>query len=357
MRLAHRHQRSVNDSHRLLGTPTSSMYHSGSVAKGSGSLSNGSGPRYMGDYQRPGCGPRTSTTSLARRRNSATASGMLAHSSQGSYSAGTKATMMDGPRTRSMGATSKGHRLYRIFSACAIALLLLVWAGQAHAQITPTLLTAGGLDGTNAVGTTASVTPASGSLVLLSAWSIKSSSPIPEPAIAGNSLTWALVTSTVESADVKRAWLFCAKATSPSAGTITITYSNNQTDIGWMVVQVTGADVSGTCTDAIVQTKTDHVSTNSMTLTFTSAFSHANNRPIAFTHRVSSAATTSEWTELNDATVTNVVNNHVMWKDASDDTSATMSWVGSTFTAGILAEIKAATTCRNSLLMRRVGGC
>jgi hypothetical protein len=346
----------VSESQTLLGTPTSSMYQSGRFAIGSGSTAGSMSASTVG-YQRPGWGPRTSTTSLARRKNSITASGMLAHSSHGEYSAGTTATTRDGAITRSMDATSKGSRLYRTFGACAIALLLLVWAGQAHAQITPTLLTAGGLDGTNAVGTTASVSPSAGSLVLLSAWSIKSSSPIPEPAIAGNSLTWALVTSTVESADVKRAWLFCAKATSPSAGTITITYANNQTDIGWMVIQVTGADVSGTCANAIAQTKTDHASTNSMTLTFDGAFSHASNRPIAFTHRVSSAATTSEWTELNDVTVTNVVNNHVMWKDASDDTSATMSWVGSTFTAGILAEIKiAGTGCKGGML-RGFAGC
>jgi hypothetical protein len=246
----------------------------------------------------------------------------------------------------------------RRVAATVLAFLLLVVAPSlAQAGIGVTLLTETSRNGpTITTITSASVTPTANALNLCLVWSAQTSGTIAAPTVTGNGLTWDLVATTPQPGTT-RAFLFRSMGASPSAGTIVATYGANQDDILLLCTSATGVDTSGSNgSGAVGQSKPDNVSTNNLTLTFDAPFAAADNRPVMFAARAdNSSATTSEWTEVFDGAHSNVGTTVVMWKNASDDTSGTMTWGTTSTTAAILVEVKAPPGCEGRLALIGVG--
>lgn len=109
---------------------------------------------------------------------------------------------------------------------------------------------------------TASITPSSNKLILLSVYSRTGITAEPnEPTVSGNGLTWVKINGIyfdTTSSSRKKITLFRAMGSSPSTGAITINFAGqNQTDVYWMVEEVTGMETSGTNgSGAIIQSAT-----------------------------------------------------------------------------------------------------
>ena len=112
-------------------------------------------------------------------------------------------------------------------------------------------LTASYSTGTISSANTASISPSSNALILLSVMSRRGDSTEPSvPTVTGNGLTWVNVTSIyydTASASRKKLSLFRAMGSSPTSGAVTIDFSGeNQTDIFWAIDEATGVSISGT---------------------------------------------------------------------------------------------------------------
>lgn len=107
--------------------------------------------------------------------------------------------------------------------------------------------------------TTASITPGSNRLVLLTIDQRTGISSDPnQPTATGNSLTWVVVNSIVydtTSSSRKRVTVFRAMGASPTSGAVTIDFGGQaNTDVHWTIDECTGMDTSGTNgSGAIVQ--------------------------------------------------------------------------------------------------------
>lgn len=158
-------------------------------------------------------------------------------------------------------------------------------ATSAFVDISASNLTTGtDIDGGTS-STTASVSPSSNKLQLLSVASRTAITADPnEPTATGNGLTWVSIGSVVydnTSSTRRRITLFRAMGASPSSGAITIDFGGQaQTSVRWSLEEFTNADTSGTNgSGAIVQTVTNFdpdadVTTLTVTL---AAFSNVNN--------------------------------------------------------------------------------
>lgn len=204
--------------------------------------------------------------------------------------------------------------------------------------------------------TTASVSPASNNLVLLSVASRTGITTNPnQPTITGNGLTWVAIGTIIydsTSTSRRRITIFRALGASPSAGTITIDFGGqNQTDIGWSVDQCSGIDTSGTNgSGAIVQSATNKDETGTATsLTVTlGAFGGGNNVTFGAFGISDSDVTKTAGTGFTilgdgDAGGTNGLASITEWKN-SNDTSVDMSFDFGTICGGIAIELKAAVT-------------
>lgn len=177
---------------------------------------------------------------------------------------------------------------------------------------------------------TASVSPSSNYLNLVSVTNVKSSTP-DTPTLSGNGITYEQIdTHVIDSVGtMRRSTLFRSLGSSPSSGAITIDFGGNtQTACSWVVDTVSGVDTSGTNgSGAIVQsaktTQDNTGNTTSLTATL-SSFSSANNLTYGvyggasttgltagsgFTILASASSTTptsdvaTEWKSTNDTTV------------------------------------------------------
>lgn len=203
--------------------------------------------------------------------------------------------------------------------------------------------------------TTASVTPGSNKLQLLSVFSRTGISTEPnQPTVSGNGLTWVAIASIyfdTDSSSRKKLSLFRALGASPSTGTITIDFGGqNQTDVFWTLDEVSGMDTSGTNgSGAIVQSATtkDETSGGGLITVTLGAFSSAYNATFGTfasdegaggTPSVGSGFTllaTQHPSPLNE-TITE-------WKGANDTTvDATMPSASGEKMGGIAIEIAAA---------------
>jgi hypothetical protein len=126
---------------------------------------------------------------------------------------------------------------------------------------------------------TASITPATNSLILAWVYSIAATAPN-TPTASGNGLTWVQVDSQLDSDSLRRITLFRAMGASPTTGAVTFSFGGQtQTGCGWSLVSYSGIDTTGTNgSGAIVQAvKAASVgSATSLTVTL-AAFSSANN--------------------------------------------------------------------------------
>ena len=136
-------------------------------------------------------------------------------------------------------------------------------------------------DGTSSA-TTASVSPGSNKLLLLSVSSFRGDSTDPAaPTVTGNGLTWVQVATTLydsTSSSRRRVSLFRALGASPSAGVITIDFAGaNQGVIQWLLSECSNVDTSGTNgSGAVVQSAATN-SGGSPAGTTLAAFGSANN--------------------------------------------------------------------------------
>lgn len=112
--------------------------------------------------------------------------------------------------------------------------------------VTATHLLTGG-DSTDSTSyTTASITPAANTLILVWVYTIAASAVV-EPTASGNGLTWVKVGTQVDDDGVRRITLFRAMGSSPTAGGITFDFgAQTQTGGGWSITQFSGVDTTGT---------------------------------------------------------------------------------------------------------------
>ena len=196
---------------------------------------------------------------------------------------------------------------------------------------------------------TASVTPSTNYLVLLSVHSRTGITEDPnQPTATGCDLTWEVVNSIVydtTSSSRRRLTLFRAMGI-PSAGVVTIDFGGqSQTEAAWSIEQVSGVDTSGTNgSGAVVQSATNKDETlTSDTLTVTlDAFESPNNGTFGCfgdadnTHTVTPGSGFTELVEV--ATAASIF--ETQWRS---DNSISVDWTssGTIQGGGIGIEIKA----------------
>lgn len=215
-------------------------------------------------------------------------------------------------------------------------------------------LTASYSTGTISSAVTASISPSSNALILLSVMSRRGDSTEPSvPTVTGNGLTWVNITSIyydTASTSRKKLSLFRAMGSSPTSGTVTIDFSGeNQTDIFWTIDEATNVDTSGTNgSGAVVQSATakeDAGDGGLLTVTL-GAFSSTNNATYGtFTsdNGGGSAITVgSGFTLLNEQHPVGLQETLTEWNVGNDTTvDATTPSSAGQCTGGIAVEIKA----------------
>lgn len=151
--------------------------------------------------------------------------------------------------------------------------------------ISATNLTSGSDTDGNSTASTASVSPSSNKLQLLSVSSRTGITADPnQPTATGNGLTWVVVNSIVydtTSSSRRRITVLRAMGASPSSGAIAIDFGGqNQTAVDWVLDEYTGMDTSGTNgSGAIVQSATnkdESGTATSLTVTLSAFGSTAN---------------------------------------------------------------------------------
>lgn len=163
-----------------------------------------------------------------------------------------------------------------------------IWRPDIVDSITENNLTTGlENSGTATNANTASVTPGSNRLVLVSVWNFNAAGGTPATlTVTGNSLTYVQVFTTTTSANVRLS-VFRALGVSPSAGVINISAgATQQLAFIWSVAEFLGVDTSGTNgSGAIVQSAAGTPGTGTAQLTTLAAFSAAENMAYgAFIH-------------------------------------------------------------------------
>lgn len=196
---------------------------------------------------------------------------------------------------------------------------------------------------------TASISPTSYNLILLTVTNVKSSTP-DTPTISGNGLTWVQIdTHVIDSVGTRRRQtLFRAMGASPSAGAVTIDFAGaTQTACSWVIDQFSGVDTSGTNgSGAVVQsaktTQDNTGNTTSCTATL-AAFSSVNNATYgAFgSSGITGLAVGSGFTLLASASSTTPTSSaNTEWR-TTNDTSVDFTFNASDGLGVIAVEIKA----------------
>lgn len=217
--------------------------------------------------------------------------------------------------------------------------------------LTATNLTTGS-SASNGPWTTASITPPSNSLILLTVTIRNGSSVNPTtPSVSGNGLTWTLINSKVfDTAGTSRKtiFLFRAMGGSPSAGTVTITQAETETNANWIIDSIPGADISGSNgSGAVVQSAVNSDETGSaagLTVTL-AAFTSTNNATYgAFVNDVPNVWTAGSGFAQVGASNAATMDAFTEFK-SSNDTSVdgTFTNVAGVTTGGIAIEIKEAS--------------
>ena len=111
-------------------------------------------------------------------------------------------------------------------------------------------LTSGNNSGTISSQATASITPTASKLVLLTV-SIRNGNSInpTAPTVSGNGLTWVQIGNCnfdATSTSRRTIYVFRAMGVAPSAGAVTVTFGEAETDIGWVIDQISNVSTSGT---------------------------------------------------------------------------------------------------------------
>jgi hypothetical protein len=209
--------------------------------------------------------------------------------------------------------------------------------GSSRATIGVSALTTSSstVDGTGF--TTASISPSSNALVLLG---VIQTATAETPTVTGNGLTWVNVT-TVAVDSARRLCVFRALGSSPSAGTVTITYGSSQASCAWSIVQCTNVDTSGSAgSGAVVQSATGTATAGTSVAATLSALEDSSNVNVSFVGLDTNASVTpdADFTELgDDGEANNNITIESEW--ALNQTNCTATFA--TADAGIIAvEVK-----------------
>jgi hypothetical protein len=163
-------------------------------------------------------------------------------------------------------------------------------------------LTSGNQTSAATAFTTASISPASNALVLLTVHARPSAMPgsAPAPSVSGCGLTWTLVreqTFTSVGPRMHRTSVFRALGASPSSGQVTITYGSNVLG-GWSIAEFSTVDT----TTPVVQSNSS-TGTSTAPATTLSAFGSASNATycgIGSVGQDNTATPETNWTEIHD---------------------------------------------------------
>jgi hypothetical protein len=223
---------------------------------------------------------------------------------------------------------------------------------SAIAAVTGSNLTVGSdVDG-GSTATTASISPGTNKLVLLTVEARTNlTADTNEPTVTGAGLTWVLVNSVLydtTSASRKRISVFRAMGT-PTPGALTIDYGGQaQTNIVWSISEFSGMKTTGSNgADAIVQSATNKdetVTTGTLTVTL-GAFASANNATFgAFAADGASTLTFTPGTGFTTLGATTTLSgaSEIQVADEyknSNDTSVDGTWSASSMLGGVAVEI------------------
>lgn len=209
----------------------------------------------------------------------------------------------------------------------------------------PAAMTNGrGSDNTSGMtATTGSISPTANVPVYMAVANLQPTGTIASPtSVVGCNLTWTPIGTAVQISSFRRLQWYMGIGAAPSAGTVVITYANNQDMILWDAYSVSQAIAAGTP----AQSKAGEfgVSTSG-TVTFNSALEHANNINLTaiITRNASGTSTTpdAQFTELGEQVATNGANStnlEVQW--ARNEVACTGGWVSNSAAMSSL-EVKA----------------
>lgn len=223
--------------------------------------------------------------------------------------------------------------------------------------IAATLLTSANSSTDANTYTTASISPAANSLLLVFVWSSHATTA-PDNVVTGLSLTWTQRAVTTNSTASRKLTCITAQCgASPGSGALTITSTASIGD-AWAVIQITGHDTTTPVVQAPTSpTNTTSALTGSITL---AAAGNANNRPFAaFGHRAQTATTPrTNWTELSDDlsdASAPIAGFETQWRSDAFETTASATWTTSSQWSGIAVEIAASTGGTTQALASNIG--
>lgn len=219
--------------------------------------------------------------------------------------------------------------------------------------VTVASLQSGKVDATTDPVVTPSFTPTANRLVLAA---IGSYDRAAAPTLTGNSLTWVLVLSTVNSS--YRVSVYRAMSATPTAGALTIDYSDPGDFTTWSIVEFDGVSLAGTDgSDAVVQA-VGATGTSTTALATLAAFGSAGNATYGASQWGGGPVTPgSGFTELHEERAYTTYSLETEWKN-SDDTTVDATAATSLAWAIIGVEIKEAVPAsagNNRRLMLGVG--
>jgi hypothetical protein len=201
--------------------------------------------------------------------------------------------------------------------------------------------------------TTASISPAADSLLLVFVCDSIAAGTAPRSVVSGLSLTWTQIGTKAWSAGgVRRSGAWIAQCgSSPGSGTLTLTEQDEgsgttSTGTAWAVIQITGHHVASPVRQIEMPLAIDNASAVANHFVNISDPIDSNSRPFAFfAARVNAALTgRTNWTELSDDTSTAPIGAfQTQWRSDAFETTASATWTGSGVNRhGIVVEIAAA---------------
>jgi hypothetical protein len=194
---------------------------------------------------------------------------------------------------------------------------------------------------------TASISPTTGSVMLVEVASVIGSGTPTIPTLSGLGATWTQIETCYydQTGTTYRVTAFRGVGGSGS-GVITIDFGGvTQAGCGWCVDEVTGADT----TNPVVQSaKSSEPGSggNSITATLASAITSGNRAWFCAAYEVAEASTPeSGWTSLGGSAHSGPQNTFgTMYSDSDTDNSATVTWTTSSVAGAIIVEIQEAST-------------
>lgn len=233
--------------------------------------------------------------------------------------------------------------------ALLCAVMMTVWATTAHAAIAISELTSGATGADASSFNTASVTPASGAAVLVIVQN-SDGVPLAPSSITGSSISDGSCTVSVSFASTHRLTI-CRALSTGAAGAITIDWAgNSQSNCGWKVLQITGADVSSSGSSLFVQNSSGADTTGSTAAEAGTLSAFASGSAVVAAFGSNTATNTfavegaGSWVEsgAEQALTSPTETLGVEW-NLSSDTTPTATWGTSTNHRGLAVEIKAAS--------------